>query len=229
MMKGDSKMESFRMASTSSNRTWSRLLRLCVWAGIIGPILYVLVFTLDGALRPGYSPYAEAVSYLLLGSRGWLEIMNFTCLGLLLIVFALGFLQWSGVVHAFCRRVITALLVISGLGFIMAALFVPDPYGEIPHSIHGVLHNIAFTVVFFPLGLACILIGSQFSKIVGWRIHGWFSVVLGLLVSFIALASLIFPASSAPRWGGLFERVFIVIILAWLGILAIRILVHKNG
>src|SRR5205085_10256427 len=90
-----------------------------------------LVFTIDGALRPGYSPIREAVSYLLLGPSGWIEIANFIIVSLLLIFFAFGFLQWMRpVITAGWRRVSSALLVLVGVGFIMAALFLPDPFAD---------------------------------------------------------------------------------------------------
>jgi hypothetical membrane protein len=35
---------------------------LLVLAGIIAPIIFVLVFTIDGLLRPGYSPSHQMIS-----------------------------------------------------------------------------------------------------------------------------------------------------------------------
>jgi hypothetical membrane protein len=224
-------MSTSETSPASTSRARSLVWRLCVWAGIIGPILTILVFTLDGALRPGYSAIGEAVSYLFLDARGWIEITNFIVLGLLLIVFAIGFLQWRRtVMQAIFRRVSSALLILSSLGFVMAALFLPDPFGEPPHTVHAMLHGIAFVVVFFPLGLACLLIGSQFRKIAGWRIHGWYSLITGVLTSLVALASLILPPSSSPPIrGGLFERLLFVIAFAWYVILASRMLMRERA
>src|SRR5258706_9884107 len=61
--------------------------RLAVWAGIIGPALFVAVFTLEGWLRPGYEPLRMFVSALSLGPRGWIQIANFMVFGALLFVF----------------------------------------------------------------------------------------------------------------------------------------------
>ncbi len=131
-------MSDFNTSAAPTSETRGLAWRLSIWAGIIGPILYTLVFTLDGAFRPGYSAINVAVSFLLLGSNGWIEIANYIVLGLLLIVFALGFLRWrSAVITAGWRRAITALLVLSGLGFVMAALFLPDPVGDLQLSVHA--------------------------------------------------------------------------------------------
>jgi hypothetical membrane protein len=224
-------MSTSKTSQASTSGTRGLILCLRIWAGIIGPILNILVFTLDGALRPGYSAIREAVSYLFLDSRGWIEIANFIVMGLLLIIFAFGFLQWGRtVIQAIFRRGSSALLVLSSLGFVMAALFLPDPFGESPHTVHAMLHSIAFLVVFFPLGLACLLIGSQFRKIAGWRLHGWYSLITGVLISLVALGSLFSPPSSSPPLGGgLFERILFVIAFAWYVILAIRMLMRERG
>jgi len=49
--------------------TWVRnpLTRLFIAAGVIGSILSILVITLDGLLRPGYSPLYQMISDLLAG------------------------------------------------------------------------------------------------------------------------------------------------------------------
>lgn len=227
-------MSTVKTPEASINGVRSLALRLCIWAGIVGPILYALAFTLDGALRPGYSAIRDAVSFLLLGSRGWLEVANFIIFGFLLILFAFGFFQWMRpVIPSGWRRVSTALLVLSGVGFFIAALFLPDPVGELQVSIHAKLHAVAFTTVFFPLGLACIFIGSQFSKIAGWRIHGWYSMITGLIPVFASLgsffSSFFLPPAPQPPLGGLFERILFVIVFAWYVILASHMLIRERG
>ena len=42
--------------------------RVGAWAGIIGPVLFVTIFTLEGWLRPGYKPFEMFVSALSLGT-----------------------------------------------------------------------------------------------------------------------------------------------------------------
>src|SRR6266481_3020368 len=139
-MQGVCSMSDFNTSAAPTSETRRLAWRLSIWAGIIGPILYTLVFTLDGAFRPGYSAINVAVSFLLLGSNGWIEIENYIVLGLLLI-------------------------------------------------------------------------GNQFRKIAGWRIHGWYSMITGLPTSLAALGSLIglFSPALPPSSGGLFERILIVI------------------
>src|SRR5689334_15941007 len=67
--------------------TTTRLLLVC---GVVGPLLFILVFLVDGATRPGYSAWHHFVSSLSLGERGWVQIANFLVCGALVIGFAFG-------------------------------------------------------------------------------------------------------------------------------------------
>ena len=90
-----------------------------------------------------------------------------------------------------------------------------------------------FELAFFPLTIASLITGSQLRKIVGWRIHGWYSMITGLLTIIPPLANLA-PQTSfsnpsrAVQFGGLFERILLVIAFAWYVILAIRMLTAQE-
>lgn len=234
-------MRNVNTSLAATNGTQSPAMRLCVWAGIVGPVLFVLMFTVDGALTPGYSAIRDAVSYLDLGANGWIQVVNFTVLALLLIMFAVGFFQrMRPVLTSSWRRVSTALLMLSGVGYIMAGLFVPDPSGAPQRSGHGVLHAMSFEIVFFSLALACLLIGVQLIRTADWRGFGWYSLLTGLLTIIPPIGNLIpffSPAAQTPfsnpsqavRFGGLFERIVLLIAFAWYVILAIRMLMRERG
>ncbi len=64
--------------------------RFAAWAGIIGPIVFVLIFTLEGFMRPGYEARTMFISELGLGPRGAIQCANFMFLGVLVLVFAWG-------------------------------------------------------------------------------------------------------------------------------------------
>jgi hypothetical membrane protein len=217
------------------------VLRLGLWAGIVGPILFVLTFTIDGALTPGYSAINNAVSDLEFGANGWIQRMNFLLLGLLLMLFVVAFLQpIRPVLPPGWRRVSAALLVLAGVGFVIASLFLPAARGESPRAVHAILHTVAFTLVFLPLGVAGLLIGTPLLKTRGWRGLGWYSLVTGLLTLIPPLGNLFSFFAPAPQTpisnpgtefsgGGLINRVGIVIAFAWIVILAIRLLLQTRG
>src|SRR5438093_4288721 len=67
--------------------------RLLLAAGALGPMLFVVVFLVEGATRRGYSPVRHQVSLLSLGHGGWIQITNFVVSGLLLVCFSAGLRQ----------------------------------------------------------------------------------------------------------------------------------------
>lgn len=64
--------------------------QLATGAGIIGPTLFVAIFTFEGWLRPSYKPRGMVVSELALGPRGWIQRVNFVVFGVLSLVFTRG-------------------------------------------------------------------------------------------------------------------------------------------
>ncbi len=226
------------MSSTTGRAQQPTFLRLGLWAGIIGPLLFALVFTIAGALTPGYSAINNAVSDLEFGATGWIQRVNFLVLGLLLILFALAFFQRiRPVLAAPWRQISAGLLVLSGAGYLLASLFLPAARGESQRAVHAILHTVAFSLVFIPLGVACLLIGAQLVRTNGW--HNWrgfgvYSLVTGLITLFAPLGnlfSLVAPGPQTPisnpgaefSGGGLINRVGILIAFAWLVILAARL------
>src|SRR6266567_6353262 len=88
-------------------------------AGVIGSLLFVFGFTIDGFLRPGYSPISQVVSDLGIGENAWILNTTLVVSGQLTMLFALGFSQamrpWIG-----RRRLLasTTLLQLTGTGIV---------------------------------------------------------------------------------------------------------------
>src|SRR2546428_9234263 len=64
--------------------------RLLLAAGVIGPPLFIVVFLIEGATRPGYSAWRNYVSQLATGEGGWVQVVNFIVCGTLMVGFAIG-------------------------------------------------------------------------------------------------------------------------------------------
>jgi hypothetical membrane protein len=58
--------------------------------GVIGPLLFIAVFTIEGWLRPGYRARRHFVSSLSNGPRGWVQRVNFLQCGVLVLCFVAG-------------------------------------------------------------------------------------------------------------------------------------------
>lgn len=92
--------------------------------GAIAAVAFVLVFTVDGWTRPGYSPVRQPVSALALGSRGWVQTANFVvcgagvCAGAL----ALASVSWQ----------LSAVVGVFGAALVASGVFPMDPMRGYP-------------------------------------------------------------------------------------------------
>ncbi len=216
--------------------------RLCLWAGIVGPFFFMLVLLLDGWLTPGYSAMTEVVSFLELGPTGWIQRLNFVLPGLLFIFFAYGFFHWMRPrSSSWWLYVTTVLIALSGVGMIMAGTILPEAPGTSQFTVRWILHTIAFSLVFLPLGLACFFVGGKFIRTPGWRIHGVYSLLSGMFPIFAGLGNLyssfvvenasnalVSATTSQPANGGLVNRIIIAVAFAWYVIQASRMLMREK-
>jgi len=214
-------------------RFTTRFLLLC---GAIGPFLFVVVFLIEGAIRPDYNAWHTTISTLSWGDRGWIQIVNFSLFGLLTLCFAIGL-----------RRVLRTgpgslwgpiLLFIFGLGLIIAGPFVTDPIlgyppalpSNGPASLHGTIHNFASLIAFIALPAVCFVMGWRFARDPAWRGWAYYSMVTGVLILvFVAwfFASVVAATHGGTAPAGLLERVFSIIGCSWLSLLALRLINKK--
>jgi hypothetical membrane protein len=198
----------------SSKPSWNQTARWLVFiGGVVNPVAFVVVYTVEGLLRPGYSPVHQAISDLGVGPNGSLHDAIAVVHGLLLIAFAIGF-------ALIMRQVLTtgwlvfsaAFLVLRGLSGITAAIFTEAPETVAIHSLA------AFVSLVSTVG-AFTVIGTALGRDRKWRGWGTYSIAAALLT--LVLAAVMFwiftPGTllAPARLGGLMERVVSVETLAW--------------
>lgn len=187
--------------------------RVLLAAGVVGPVLFVVTFTVAGWLRPGYSAMASAVSDLGVGNMAWIQNANFLLFGALLIAFAVGFRRVMSELiggHATWGAIMIAT---TGIGMLGAVLFPAAPPTEMLHFLLG------FLVVIVSAVAAAFYLGRQFRRVPGWRSLSRYSTWTGLtavalvLLTFVALN----PASPLEEAGigGLVNRILAVATFAW--------------
>jgi hypothetical protein len=202
-----------------------------MWAGIVGPVLFVAVFLVDGAVRPGYDPVRLQVSYLSLGDRGAIQVANFIVTGLLLGAFAVGLRRRLAAAGGRGARGAPIAVGSIALGLLIAGVFSTAPaFGYPPGAPDGFPTSLPPTAYLHVVGALLFfggLIAAPALLARGFRAQGetaWTAYsVLTALVVFVALA-----ASSAdpsgqpylPATVGLLQRVSIVAGLAWIAALA---------
>jgi hypothetical membrane protein len=190
--------------------------RWLLTGGVIGPILFIVVFLVEGWTRPSYDPMRMFVSLLSLSDDGWQQIANFIVSGTLIAGGAVGLR--SVVRTGPGSRWGPILIGLAGVGIVLAGVFVTDPgYGYPPGapagmpttaSWHGQIHDFVSLFVFGGLAAAMLVMARRF---VGegsrWTLYSRVSavvVVVGIPVA-IALTDV----------AGLLQRVVIVVTLGW--------------
>src|SRR5215204_6259154 len=195
---------------------------------MIGPALFVTVFTIEGWLRAGYHPREMFVSELSLGPRGWIQIGNFVITGLLLLIFA------RGVAVEFrdgkASRLGPILLAIVALGLLSSGPLVMDaaatPADEM--TLHSKLHWGIGGLVFMLGPLSCLVFFRRFRVDLRWRALQWPTLAAAVITSLVVVMMTIGPTKppAAPNawntWNGAMQRTFLVFYLGWIFLFAWR-------
>lgn len=220
-----------------SRRFSTQLFLAC---GVIGPVLFVIVFLIEGVTRPGYSAWRHSVSQLSLGPQGWMNSINIFVCGLFLLCFAFGLIRTmpsdKGSVWG------PRLTWLCGILFLLLALFATSPALGYPLPLtptstlllplHGLIHALAGTLFFGCLTALCFVLGRR--KVVdpeGWC---WtlYSYLTGAIVALSYLATVVVTSLDMSRiWvnapGGLLERIALVVGFSWVMFLALQLLRQK--
>jgi len=214
----------------TSTKSW----RLpAIWAGILGPLLFVGIFTLEGWLRPGYNLRTTYVSDLSIGPRGWVQMVNFVLFGVLLLIF-------TRVVAAEFRsgkasRGGLILLTILACCYLASGPFVTDPMGTPLNqvSIHGTIHGIFGAIVFLCMPISIFVYLGRFRIDPKWQsLQGW-TLLLGTISAagvLLLTISTKFPDLQYffKDWVGLIQRTAIVPFMLWLFIFAVGFLRRRK-
>ena len=224
-----------RVGAATPDRPPRRPNRL-LYAGLVAGPLFVLVFLLAGALRPGYDAVRHPVSSLALGPYGWVQVANFLVAGVLTFVFAVG-LRRS--LRPGPGALMGPILVGTwGIALLGAGVFITDPVSGYPPgtpalpaepSRPGLLHDLFSLPGFLGLTVAMLVFAFAFGRRRAWI---W-SVYSGL--SGIAFAVLFVLASAGfsqdARWvgtAGLWQRLAVGLGWLWLALLAARQIRHQR-
>ena len=203
----------------SARRLWVPLI------AIRGPILFVLVFLIEGAIRPGYSALDEYVSALALGPRGWVQITSFIVCGAAIMLLARLTAQAHGRSRA--GRAGAIMLGIIGLALLLSGPFVMDAAGTplSGESWHGLIHGILGGIVFLLMPVVpFVLFGQLRSQCSAW----WLTLVLAVIITmadlvFIAVTKSPDLAAATAPWAGLIQRSVLLPFMAWCVVLGLSL------
>ncbi len=200
-------------------------------AGVIGPLVFIAAFLIEGITRPGYSAWRNFVSQLATGDGGWMQVVNFLVCGTLVAGFAIGLRRALGSGRASIAAPI--LLGLFALALIVAGLFATDPALGYPvgapevHTTHGMIHGLAGLAAFSLLPAAAFAMAWRFSGDPSTRRWAVYSASIGVLLVVCFIASTTVSAMdasgvlpNAPT--GFLQRVAIIGGWTWIAMVALR-------
>jgi hypothetical protein len=206
-----------------------KFIKFAPWAGMIGSVLFVAVFTIEGLLRPNYNALGMYVSELSLGPRGWIQIANFIVWGLLFLIFT------CGVANEFqagkASKAGPVLLAIIAFCFFISGPFVTDPGTIFTYqmSLHGILHGIFGALVFSLAPVSCFIFYRRFREDPKWKSLSRWSitacVIIVIAVVFMKIGQI--PPSLINTYVGLIQRIALITYLSWIFTFAL-VLYRKN-
>jgi len=201
-------------------------MRLLAAGAAVGP-LFIGASLIQALIREGFQPTRHAISLLLLGDFGWIQLVNFVVTGILAITLAVG-----------TRRMLRAskggtwgplLIGAYGVLLIAAGLFAPDPAFSFPYgtpegvastmSGHAGLHSLAFFGLTSSVVAACFVFARRFRKL-GQRSWANYCLVTGLGTPILLIAGI---GLSVNGNGGLPLLGVAVTTASWFTAIAVRL------
>jgi hypothetical membrane protein len=195
-----------------------KILYLC---GMLVPFVYIFMYIIGGALRPGYSHLSDSVSELLspgAPNKPLLDILNFT-FALLYTLFGIGVIQF--VIKSELGNPVgyigAGLIIAVGLASMGSGIFPQDATGT-PATLPGRLHLIFVFAVQIPGAiLSTILMGIWFRQT---GMFPGFATYSFISAGVIVLTGVLAGPAMGTRILGLVERVSALAVHQWIFVFA---------
>ena len=176
---------------------------LLIWlliCGTMGPALFDATYLIEGATRPGYDPWRQAISTLMVGPGGWVQQANFIVLGVITLGVAI---VWRKIlINGACATWYPIVRGIEGVSLIMIGFALTDP-----------LHTVWLFMIIGAMMAGLFIIARRFWGDPNWRGWVFYSVASGVLINvFIALFGI---AQHTSAFAGVFERIGTNLEPAW--------------
>ena len=163
--------------------------------GVAGTVLFVVIYLIEGATRPGYSAWSQTISSLSIGPAGWVQRANFMLCGVSVLWLAY---VWRRILKGgVCARWYPIVHAVEGVGLIALGVFTWDP----PHTVSLVVTVVAMT-------LSLLIIARRFWGDPQWRGWGFFTLACGIWPSLVMplFGLALNPHSVFSGYTGLIER-----------------------
>lgn len=181
--------------------------------GLVGVGLFVLVVIAFHFLQPDNDPTQRAISTYAYGDFGWMLKTALIVVGIGTIAIAQGLREALSEGHSSAMSWI--LVLAAGVGFVFAGVFSGHPSDEVEMTTNGIVHFGAAVLLMVAMTLSAWFLRAAFKRSPGWASMRPHALVFGvaLVIAFV----LVF---SDTDWPGLMWRVFLAVLMIWLGVLA---------
>jgi hypothetical membrane protein len=179
--------------------------------GVVGPLLFIGVYTILGALRPGYSAFRQAVSDLGVGPNAWILNDSGLACAVLMIASVMAFYRrLRGDVIGILRWISAVLLTLPPIGLAVAGIFTE---ARATVRIHWLVGG---TLLFRSPAVAFLFAGLALCSSSRWRKWGIVSLIAGFgeLAMWTAF-SRNSPLASLHLGLGFTERAIVIWIFGW--------------
>jgi hypothetical membrane protein len=186
------------------------IMKRLAMAGIIAPIIFTLLVIVQSVLQPDYGQVTQPISALSAWPLGWVQNLNFVVVGSLMIAYAVGLDR--AVQRGRAGWIAFALLVASGLGIILAAVFPWRLAGA--ELVEPPAHGVAAVMTFVGAGVGLIAMSRRMVRDPNWRHLAGYVLACGIavVVLFFTLGALaIDDAAPLHPWAGLLQRLVLAI------------------
>jgi Protein of unknown function (DUF998) len=195
-------------------------------AGVVGPILFAIVIVDLGYRWIGYDPLTQTISEL--GARNApnmsLQALNFCVLGTLTIIFAIGLTIHNGLFRS------TSILVgVYGIGTSLVAFLPCDPGCPAGGgSVVQLAHSLDALISFVTLASAPLLFWRSSRTVQSWIKMSHWSLRLSIVSIPLLFVYLAIEVFSLSPYTGLFQRIFLGLLFAWMIAIAFQLLRLRN-
>lgn len=207
---------------TAANALRNQRAALLALLTIVGIVLYVVLDVIAQLLPPHYSPIGQAESDLAVGPYGFLMTINFVLRGLLSL--ALVWALTRSVAKEGLSRVGLVLVAVWGVGALLLALFPTDikdfPGHITPTTLHGIVHLLVAGLAFICAAVGELLLSLRFANDARWRSLRYPAAGIAILA---IITLFIVPLHLSASAFGLYERIFIGLVLFWMLVVAFRV------
>tara|TARA_Y100001980_G_C14556878_1_gene352150 strand:+ start:1619 stop:2239 length:621 start_codon:yes stop_codon:yes gene_type:complete len=190
--------------------------------GLFGPLIFVLATLINASLRSDYNHVSQFISELGATNTSYAILMNlsgFLPFGLLMVGF--GISLFSLLPKGISFRFGSLLILVFGLGVLLAGLFSCDAGCPDVGSNENNTHNQVSAVAFFSAIIGTGILSISFRSQADWK-PVWIYSFLTFIASTGFLAAMI-NSFEASTHNGMWQRLLLLTLFIWFGVVGVRL------